>query len=316
MMRENNLDTSDFSLLQLSEGPHNTPWAIAVFAHNAAKTIQHALDSIDLTTEGKDIAIYVLANGCNDSTVDKVRNSAATIDNLWLVETRVADKANAWNLFVHDILPEQRVEQLETFFFMDGDVTLVQNTLPLLASALDEVRSAEAAGAMPASGRDKKAWRQRMPVSGMLAGACYALRTGFVQLVREQKVRMPTGLIGEDFLVSWLVANNAWRSVLPDDNGARCVFHSDAEFAFRSLSPWRLSDYRTYMHRKWRYTLRGIQHQMLVLLLLSKGLRAMPRDVKELYCNGPLPSRLVWCGLDTPLRTIAVQWIRTQGNRN
>ena len=38
---------------------------------------------------------------------------------------------------------------------------------------------------------------------------------------------------------------------------------------------------------------------------------AMPAHVHDLYVNGPLPSRLRWVGLDTPLRFLAVLWIRS-----
>ncbi|MCB1750394.1 MAG: glycosyltransferase [Gammaproteobacteria bacterium] len=300
----------NFRVSRLSTGSSDPVWVIAVFAHNEADRIGAALKSVAASAGGRDIAVYVLANGCTDSTVDKVRACATALPDLWLVEIQVADKANAWNLFIHDIFPQDPAGQFETCFFMDGDVTLAPAALPLLASALDDVPSAEAAGGMPATGRDRDAWRQRMVANGMLAGNCYALRGSFVRRLREQRVRMPVGLIGEDFLVSWLVASDALREEIPGEGDARFVFHGKAEFSFRSLSPWRLADYRTYLRRKWRYALRGVQHQMLVLLLTEQGLRAMPRDVKELYRNGPLPSRLPGSGRDKLLHLIAVQWIR------
>lgn len=311
-MREGNPATGNFRMSQLSSGSGAARWAIAVFAHNEAKNICAALESIAAAAAGNDITIYVLANGCADETPDRVRQSAETVADLWLLETDLADKAGAWNLFVHEALSERQYEELDICFFMDGDVTLAPDALRLLATALDQEPLAEAAGAMPATGRNRKAWRRRMPLNGMLAGNCYALRNSFVQQVRERKLRMPVGLIGEDFFVSWLVANTVWRGESADDRRVRAVFHEDAEFSFRSLSPWSLSDCRTYMRRKWRYTLRGIQHQMLVLLLTRQGMEAMPSDVEELYDRGPLPSRLVWCGLDTPLRLFAVQRIRAR----
>jgi len=319
-MENSNPLTTDFRLSHLSTGPSESNCSIAVFAHNEAKNIREALESIAVNTRDKGIEIYVLANGCSDSTVDKVRESADLIDNLWLVETDLADKAGTWNLFIHEILSMERLVEIETCFFMDGDVALAPDALSLLKSALDEVPTAEAAGAMPATGRDKDAWRYRMRLNGMLAGNCYALRSSFIQYIRERNVRMPVGLIGEDFFVSWLVASNVWRNRLPEKDGVRCIFHEEAEFVFRSLSPWRLSDCKTYLRRKWRYTLRGIQHQMLVLMLMRRGLDAIPRDVQELYRKGPLPSRLVWFGLlnalDTIMHLAAVQWVRAQRGKN
>ena len=295
---------------RLSDGPSNPVWSVAVFAHNEAKTIRMALQSIAATVGGKAIKVCVLANGCTDATVAEVRACSDLLPNLWLAETSIADKAHAWNLYVHDILSADSVGACESCFFMDGDVSLSPTALPLLAAALDEVATAEAAGAMPATGRDRDAWRRRMLANGMLAGNCYALRGSFVQLLRERRIRMPIGLIGEDFFVSWLVANDVWRGAARNEEDARFVFHGSAEFAFRSLSPWRLADYRTYLRRKWRYTLRALQHQMLVRLLTDRGVSAMPVDVEELYCRAPLPSRMIWVGLDTPLRLVAAQWLR------
>jgi hypothetical protein len=54
---------------------------------------------------------------------------------------------------------------------------------------------------------------------------------------------------------------------------------------------------------------------MLVNVLRARGIAAMPSDVRELYATGPFPSRLRWVGLDTPLRLLAVVWIRSFRNR-
>ncbi|KXI28315.1 glycosyltransferase [Paraglaciecola hydrolytica] len=299
----------NFSVSQLSSTNSVPTWYIAVFAHNEAKNIGLALDSIVASTQHKDVAVFVLANGCKDATTDVVRAKAATVNNLYLLETDFGDKANAWNLFVHDVLPHTGLKESDSCFFMDGDVTCSVNTFSYLASALYEAPRAEAAGAMPATGRDRDAWRQRMTANGMLAGNCYALRSSFVLYLQQQQVRIPIGLIGEDFFVSWLVASNVWRNDYLDNQGMRCIFHSRAEFSFRSLSLLRPSDYRLYLRRKWRYTLRGIQHQMLMLLMRHR-LGVLPTDVEQLYKTAPLPSRLVWCGFDTPLRTLAVHLIR------
>lgn len=301
--------SNNFKVSQLSSAKGVPSWYIAVFAHNEAKNIALALDSIAAATQGNCPVIYVLANGCKDATVDVVRAKAATVNNLYLLETDFGDKANAWNLFVHDVLPRIGLKESDSCFFMDGDVTCAVDTFAYLATALDEFPRAEAAGAMPATGRDRDAWRQRMTTNGMLAGNCYALRGAFVLYLQQQQVRIPIGLIGEDFFVSWLVASNVWRNDRLDHQGMRCVFHSKAEFSFRSLSLLRPLDYRLYARRKWRYTLRGLQHQMLILLM-RHGLGVLPTNVEQLYKTAPLPSRLVWCGLDTPLRTLAVHLIR------
>jgi len=299
---------------RVSSGPASPLWALAVFAHNEAGRIQAALRSVAAAGGGANIDVFVLANGCTDRTVDEVRACAGIVPNLWLVEIALGDKANAWNVFVHEVVTPERAGEIEVFFFTDGDVTLEPDALALLASALDEVPSAQAAGGMPANGRDRDAWRLRMVANGNLAGNLYALRRSFVHAVRERRIRMPIGLIGEDFLVSWLVGARIGL-VSPAGESAHCAFHPGAEFSFRSLSPWRLRDWRTHLRRKWRYTCRALQHQMLVVYLSRNGIGAMPHDVDELYEKAPLPSRLRWTGRHTLLRLAAVLRIRALRKR-
>lgn len=290
-------------------------WSLAVFAHNESGRIGAALESIVQAASHRDIEVWVLANGCTDATCDEVRACASALPNLWLAEIDVADKANAWNVYVHELITPERAREIETYFFMDGDVRLERDALARLASSLDEVPTAKAAGGMPATGRDRASWRARMVRNGTLAGNLYALRAGFVDGVREKNVRVPMGLVFEDSLVSWLVATQ-FGHTRPGGADPRCIFCANAEFSFRSLSLLRPADYPLYLRRKWRYARGGLQLEMLVNVLRAQGLAAMPANVHDLYVNGPLPSRLRWVGLDTPLRFLAVLWIRTFRNRS
>jgi glycosyltransferase involved in cell wall biosynthesis len=290
-------------------------WSLAVFAHNESSRIRTALESIGRAAGDRGVEVVVLANGCTDSTSDEVRACANVLPDLWLAEIELADKANAWNVYVHDVITSERAQEIETYFFMDGDVRLERDALVLLASALSEHPSAQAAGGMPATGRDRDRWRTRMVEHGTLAGNLYALRGSFVECLRQRHVRMPVGLIGEDLFVSWLVAEQLGRTTSLAE-GPLCIFSSGAEFSFRSLSPLRLGDYRIYLRRKWRYTHRALQLEMLMHVLRGSGLAAMPGHVNELYLNAPLPSRLRWVGMDTPLRLLAVLGIRSFRRRS
>lgn len=51
---------------------------------------------------------------------------------------------------------------------------------------------------------------------------------------------------------------------------------------------------------------------MLTHVLRKDGIAAMPADVHELHATAPLPSRLKWVGLDSPMRLWAVLQIRAQ----
>ena len=302
-----------FTITRLSPpaGPRPT-WSIAVFAHNEARRIRPALESAAAAASGYPLEIVVLANGCTDATVDQVRSCAATIPDVTLVEIALADKANAWNITMHELRDALDTSLIDIQFFMDGDVRLLPDALPRLASAFGTAPSVTAVGGMPATGRDIVAWRARMTRNGSLAGNLYALRGEFIRDIRARGVRMPVGLIGEDVFLSWLVEHRLGEGPSPD-GAPQLLFHVDAEFAFDSLSPLTPSDYRTYIRRKWRYALRSAQIEMLLPLLRQRGMTAMPTHVNELYRVGPIPSRLRWVGRDTLWRTVAVQWVRTAG---
>jgi glycosyltransferase involved in cell wall biosynthesis len=329
--------TTTCTVTRLSGGPGEPCWALALFAHNEAGRVGAALASIAAACD-RPVEVFVLVNGSTDATAAEVRACAATVPHLTLVEIALADKANAWNRFVHEIATRADGSAYELCFFMDADVTLEPEAMSLLAFTLEEMPAALAAGGMPASGRDRDAWRARMVANGMLAGNFYCLRGAFVDGLRAQGVRLPVGFIGEDFLVSWLVAQRigcdpAVASAVTGDGPrfvpglpaairvaapppSACVFHHQAQFRFRSLSPWRLRDLRTYLRRKWRYTLRALQYQMLMAHLTRYGAAAMPNDVGALYRAVPPPSRLQWVGRDTPLRTLAVLHVRARRGRS
>jgi glycosyltransferase involved in cell wall biosynthesis len=285
-------------------------WTLAVFAHNEGGRIRRALERVAAAAGGEDIEVWVLANGCTDSTTDEVRACAHLVPHLWLAEIAVTDKANAWNVYVHELVTPARLDDIEIHFFTDGDVTLERDALAVLASALGATPSAKAAGGMPATGRSRTGWRERMVENGMLAGNLYALRASVVKHIRQQQLRIPVGLIGEDIFLSWIVASEFADRHAGTDRGAACIFCPAAEFSFRSLSPLRPGDYRTYLRRKWRYARRALQLEMLRHVLARGGLAALPRHVHALYLDAPLPSRLRWVGLDTPLRLAAVLGIR------
>ena len=296
--------------LSPSAGPRPT-WSIAVFAHNEASRIRQALESAVAAASGYPLEIVVLANGCTDATVDRVRSCAATIPDLSLVEIPLADKAHAWNVAMHDLRDALDSSLVDVQFFMDGDVRLLPDALPRLASAFAAAPTVKAVGGMPATGRDRAAWRDRMVRYGSIAGNFYALRGSFVREIRRRGLRMPVGLIGEDRFLSWLVENQLGDGP-SSDNTPQAVFHVEAEFAFDSLSLLKASDYRIYLRRKWRYALRGAQIEMLLPLLRQRGMAALPAHVNELYRQGPIPSRLRWIGRDTLWRTMAVQWVRSK----
>lgn len=286
-------------------------WAVAVFAHNEAANIAASLASIHVAVPGVSIQVVVLANGCSDRTVNVVRDLAASNADLRLVEISLADKANAWNHYIHEIVASQPLRQAEMHVFVDGDIRLVPGSLVALATALEDMPAINAAGGFPANGRDREAWCRRMMVNGTLAGGLYALRGDFVDRLRQRNIRIPQGLIGED----WLVSHFAKSDLLPlADNSysiSRIAFPVAAGFSFRSLDPWRWRDWLVHLRRLWRYALRGVQFEMLFEWLLYQPPEALPRTVEQIYRQALPPSRMKWIGFSSPIRFLVIQQIRS-----
>ena len=229
--------TKKFALGQKTEQimAANPCWSVAVFAHNEAQQIRGTLESIEAAAAGHPLEITVLANGCKDATGNVVRDYAKGRVHIRLIEIDLADKANAWNAYVHQPLTSDRCAEIRVHFFVDGDVRIGYKAFPELATALDEVPSANAAGGMPISGRDQESWRVRMVSQGLLAGGFYALRGSFVDRIHKQRIYMPLGFIGEDWLISYLANTNLGIGSLTQ--APLVVFSTSAGFSFRSLNP-------------------------------------------------------------------------------
>jgi len=260
-------------------------WPLAVFAHNEGTRLLDALRSIDTPS----VHAYVLANGCTDATERVATEYADATGRATVVSIALGDKANAWNVFVHE-----RAPAADVYFFMDGDVTAEPGACEALARTLEAHPEANAAAAVPASGRSR-ARQVSMVVDMRLAmGALYALRGTFVAQLRQAGTRIPVGYIGDD---GWVTSMAKWDGdpARPWDEHrvAPCL---EAGYRFRSLSPARPGDWKGYWNRHVRYAMRHFQHILLRDALLAGGLPAMPRRIADLYSDarglGALSPRL------------------------
>lgn len=288
--------------------PHDT-WPVAVFAHNEADHIITCLDSIIAAADGHPVRCYVLANACTDATESVVQQYATQHSNVQLVSITLGDKANAWNVYVHEVAPESDVH-----FFIDGDVTACPHALSELNTALLSHAHANAASALPESGRSVVKTRQAMLDGKEIAGNLYALSGRFVNRIRAAGLRMPIGFIGEDSLVGALAKwdldpNGTWE----DDRIVPCTH---AGFAFESVSPLSFADWKLYWRRRIRYSIRGYQIKMLRVALKQAGLAAMPKHIKELYPSLADRYHVGWNGLNTLFDWLALQRIRRDARLN
>jgi glycosyltransferase involved in cell wall biosynthesis len=295
---------------ELSRHDPSAGWPVMVLAHNEERHIVACLDSIFAAEPNVHFDVYVMANGCTDDTEQIVRQYAVRQPEVHLVSIALGDKCNAWNVFIHDTVPN-RCPGHDIYFFMDGDARAVKGSFTAMARALEQYPHANAASAVPASGRNAKRDREEILADHGLVANLYSLRGGFVDRLRVSGVRIPLKLEGDDGLIGALVK---W-DLHPESQGfdeQRIVPCENAAFEFQSMSPARLGDWRLYWKRAVRYGRRRYEFQLLANVLKSSGVAGLPADVTQLYSRaGSL--RLKWQGLSTLTNLIALRQMRSIG---
>ena len=278
-----------------------------ILAHNEERHIGRCLDSIFAADRDLPFAIFVMANGCTDRTAEIVLKYAEQRPEVHLIPIDLGDKCNAWNVFIHETVPAYCAGR-DVYFFMDGDARAVRGSFSAMARALKENSYANAAAAVPASGRNAaRDARELMEQHGLVANL-YALRGHFVERLRKMAVRLPLKLEGDDGLIGALVK---W-DLAPDRQGfdlERIVPCMEAGFEFESFSPLRPSDWKSYWKRSVRYGRRRYEFQLLGQELKAKGVCGLPQDITELYGHAAALS-LKWEGLHTLANAVALRQMR------
>lgn len=274
---------------------------IAIFAHNEANKIIACLESVKKSIRTGDECI-VLNNGSMDNTGLLVNEFLKTNNFCKLVTIDVGDKANAWNVFVHELKIEADI-----FYFLDGDCEVIYNALDALEKCIFENPIANAVAALPSDKVSPKN-RAAMIKEGGLAGNLYALSKQFIERLRKNSVLLPFGLIGDDSLLGAL----AYWDLNPkaDWDKRRIVICNNANFSYVPLSPFSLTDIRLYYRRRVRYSLRYFQTKLMKKPLKEFGLAAIPKNVDDLYINHSAEVDVRWRGIDTFFDYLAAQKIK------
>jgi hypothetical protein len=229
-----------------------------------------------------------------------------------LVSIRLGDKCNAWNVFVHETVPALCPDR-ETYFFVDGDARCVAGSLDAMHVALKREPHAHAASAPPASGRNLACDRQELLTERGLVANLYALRGQFVVELQRRGVRLPLRLEGDDGLLGALIKWNLDpKSNLFDHR--RIAPCADAGFTFESFSPLSRGAWLTYWKRAVRYGRRRYEFAILGRRLKANGLKALPKDITEIYVDANQIS-LKWDGLYTLSNWAALRQMRQTGAR-
>ncbi|QDT60899.1 N-glycosyltransferase [Stieleria bergensis] len=250
----------------------NLSYSVVIFAYNEQANIERCIESIMQQSAEKLQAVFVLANGCTDATVDLVKRCQSRYARLRLVEIKLGDKCNAWNTYVHSIADLST----DVHFFVDGDCWFEVDTFPTLARKLTATPGATAAAGFPLSGRGSKQYSDWIRTREHLYGNCYALSSGFLSHIRESTFVLPVGLMWIDSALTTIVHRNLDRD---SEFGPPHTVHVEGYgYRFRNLSPFRLSDVRMYLSRIVRYETGKMQEKFFKSLPVHEW----PRDCEQI----------------------------------
>jgi glycosyltransferase involved in cell wall biosynthesis len=295
---------------EITDQPQVGAWPVMVLAHNEERHIEACLDSIFSSDPDRVFDVYVMANGCTDRTEAIVDAYARKHLGVHLVSIRLGDKCNAWNVFVHETVP-QNCPGRQHYFFMDGDATAAPGAFKAMARGLDQSPYANAAAGVPLAGRNAQRDRDAMVREHALVANLYALRASFVVRLQEKGVRVPLKLEGDDGMIGAFVK---W-DLEPVSNGVddkRIVVCRDAGFEFVPFTPMSLRDWGVYWKRAVRYGRRNYEFRLLGPLIESQGLAAVPKDVTDIYSLAD-GLTLRWQGPYTISNWVALRQMRRIG---
>ncbi len=274
---------------------------VVIMAYNEADNITACLESVAMNIQDlsashpacyDQVECLVVANGCRDNTAELARQFSEQSARLkpsvkpavtpWVkvFEIERGDKANAWNRAVH-----QYSKASQYYVFLDGDCVAQPNAIAKLIDELSHDVKLNACSAVPSA--KLSLYRQEMVTKGGIAGCLYALSGQFVQRIKQQKIKMPIGFIGDDSLVGALAhwdldpLDNCW-------NKALTKVCPQAQFNYPSTWWHAITDPRFYLNRYRRYSLRHFQNKLLSERLYVAGLKGIPERVDILYQDAPL----------------------------
>jgi hypothetical protein len=291
------------------------PWTIAVFtARESVDTVVATLRAAIEAAGARAAPIDVLVNG--NPTLAERLHTAVTRGNLaahyagpvriWHIP--LADKAHAWNVYVHHLAPRS-----DTAFFIDGYARVNPDALEHLHKRLHADPKAIAATGVPSTGRSAGKIARQMVSEGGIHGNLFAIEGATVTRLRESGFRLPLGLYRTDGTIGAVLNFNLDPSTHPWDP-ARTAVVPAAGWSVPRQQWWRPRDLLTQWRRMFRQAQGALENAAVRehLAVQQKRPRDMPRTNPELVLgwlrDNPAKARAVM--LRHPLSWLAVRRLR------
>lgn len=161
------------------------------------------------------------------------------------------DKANAWNLYVHSIVPDVAFS-----FFVDGYAAVDANAFLDMHTAYTDNPQALAVSGVQSMGPSAELLLRRQLSQGGICGNLFAVPARTIRSIRLSGFRMPFGIYRTDPSLGAALCFNLDPS-RNDWNPARLLTVPSAGFQYRAPRPWRFSDWRALFRRRLRQA-RGV----------------------------------------------------------
>jgi hypothetical protein len=229
--------------------PAAKPWSVAIFSARETPDMLNAAVRAALRASAA-TDIEVLVNG-NKPLADATAQAAPRFPladgqrlRIWSIPQ--ADKAFAWNFYLHDLRSDADIA-----FCTDAAVQVKADALALMSAAMASSPDALAASGVPTMGPSAQRLRENMLRHGGVHGNLYALRGEAMAGLRAIGFRLPLGIYRTDpTLMS--VVRFGLDPARQDWNERRLLVHPEATWTYAPLRWWRSRDLRAYQKRMLR----------------------------------------------------------------
>jgi hypothetical protein len=263
------------------------PWALVIFAnreslHQLRQTLTAALASASSCS-----VIHVLVNGnpalANAMVAELTQQQAHSklaLDGpavmLWSIP--LADKANAWNQYIHELWAGE-----EIVFFIDGYIKLNADAVELLGTAVAANPQALGGTGVPTMGRSAKALRENMIVNTGYHGNFCCIKGDTIHQMRDKLIRLPLGLYRTDSLMGAILCYaldpgcHIWEDY-------RIHVHPTASWQIDPAKWWRLKDLNAYAKRHFRQARGKLENAAFADHLVNRmsSPAALPATAREM----------------------------------
>lgn len=261
-------------------------WSIAIFAaRETPEMLASSLEAALNACNANSVIIDIVVNGNSDLAHElskqgsSLTTSAKKPLTLRIWDIRIADKAYAWNKYIHSIWPESKIA-----FFIDGYVRVASNSLSLISAGLDSNSNALAATGVATTGRSAALLRKELLTHGGLHGNLYALKGNIMCKLKEINFLLPIGLYRTDPTLGAALAyaldpsKNSWNLK------QRILVQPKATWTAPELSPWRIKDLKTQWKRILRQAQGALETQAVRehLAVQKRSPESLPRTASEL----------------------------------